>query len=126
MVLGMTNISSATVRFQTDRTAIETELAAIQSAWSAQGIATKVMDEHGEIDPDAELELLDRLPAMRNLMDSEDGTFISVATHAQIVASDEAGETGVFLIDADGDVIGEQDENQPWVPQPVRRVYVEA
>jgi hypothetical protein len=57
----MTNISDATVRFQTDRAAVEAGLAAIQTAWSAQGIATKVMDESGEIDPDAEAELLDRL-----------------------------------------------------------------
>jgi hypothetical protein len=58
----MTNLSDSTVRFQTDRETVEAKLTEIGVEWLAQGIETPVVDETGEIDPDAELELLDRLP----------------------------------------------------------------
>lgn len=57
----MTNIASAAVRFQADRATIQRHLDEIQAEWTSQQVVTPVMDDQGEIDPDAELELLDRL-----------------------------------------------------------------
>ena len=62
---------------------------------------------------------------MRYLRDAETTEPIGEATPEQIAASDrESAGGGHFLVDWDGDVVGPQDENQPWA-QPVRRVYVE-
>jgi hypothetical protein len=56
----MTNIANATVRYQATREEIEAALEAIQAQWHREGIQTPVMDETGEIHPDAEAELLER------------------------------------------------------------------
>lgn len=61
----------------------------------------------------------------RVLMDAETAESIGPATPDQIVASDDAGDTGIILIDGDGDVIGPWEEFEPGTVQPVRRVYVE-
>jgi hypothetical protein len=137
----MTNIASATVRFQTDRQILQQHLDEIQAEWTAHGIETPALDASGDIHPDAEAELLARLarsaPAAyapgqswatglvgnAYLYDADDASLIGDATAEQIVGSAEA-ETGIILIDGDGDVISEQDVNESWVPQPVRRVYV--
>lgn len=63
---------------------------------------------------------------MRNLIDAESNDTIGTATAEQIAASDSDGTGGgIILIDGDGDVVGPQDEHQPWIPQPVRRAYVD-
>lgn len=124
----MTNIAAAVVRFQADRATIERHLGEIQAAWTHQGIETPVVGESGDIDPDAEIEMLDRLPFPQTgytLMDADTAEGIGFATGAQAKASLLAGDTGIILIDADGDVVAPQDEHQPWVPQPIRRVYVD-
>jgi hypothetical protein len=58
----MTTLTEAPTRFQCDRDTIVSTLDALQDEWTALGITTPVMDETGEIDPDAEYELLQRLP----------------------------------------------------------------
>lgn len=63
---------------------------------------------------------------MATLMDAHTGEPIGDATAAQIEASDGAGDTGIILVDAEGYVVAPQEENQPWIVQPVRHAYVEA
>jgi hypothetical protein len=58
----MTNIASSAVRFQTDQDTVRRHLDEIQAEWTEQGIVTPVLDETGGIDPDAEAELLARIP----------------------------------------------------------------
>ena len=55
------------------------------------------------------------------LYDADTADCLGVATDDQIEASDNAGDTGIFLVDADGDVVsaGSWDAQQPGV----RRVY---
>ena len=125
----MTNIASSAVRFQADAETVRQHLDEIQAEWTQQGIETPVLDAYGDIDPDAEAELLERLPVADHdyvLMDAETAEPIGPASVEQVKASLRAGDTGIILIDADGDVVAEQDANQPYTPQPVRRVYAEA
>lgn len=60
----------------------------------------------------------------RNLLDADTTEFVSIATAAQIEASDAAGDTGIIRIDSDGDVVepGSWSYDQPGT----RTVYVEA
>jgi hypothetical protein len=57
-----------------------------------------------------------------DLMDADTGDKIGAATPAQIEASLAAGDTGIILIDADGDVV----DDGTWAAQQpgVRRVWV--
>lgn len=53
--------SSVVVKFQTDRETIAKALEEIAADWAEQGIDTPVIDQDGDIDPDALAELAERL-----------------------------------------------------------------
>lgn len=54
--------STTLIQFQpATRSEIVTALEAIQAEWAALGIDTPVIDDMGDIDPDARIELAERL-----------------------------------------------------------------
>ena len=61
----MTNLygGEAVVRFQADRDTLKRYLVDIQAEWDRLGLSEPAVDEDGEIHPDAEIELVERLPA---------------------------------------------------------------
>lgn len=65
----------------------------------------------------------------RYLYDADTAEAIGPATPTQCAASDAAaerdGDSGVFLMDRDGDPVAEHDADQPYTPGPVRRVYTD-
>jgi hypothetical protein len=62
----------------------------------------------------------------RHLLNADTAIWLGAATDEQIAASDAAGDTGIITIDAEGSVIPEHEQGQPWVIPPLRRVYVES
>ena len=66
---------------------------------------------------------LDYLQAIPMLIDSETNVQLRPATPDEITASNRA-ENGLFMIDAAGDIVDERDRNQPWIVQPVKKVWV--
>ena len=57
----MGTITDAIIQFNADRDRVLTALGQIQYEWQSLGITTPVVDDAGEIDQDALLELADRL-----------------------------------------------------------------
>ena len=57
----MATITTAATQFQTSREDIRQALTAIQADWDAGGIDLQALTDEGDIDPDAILELANRL-----------------------------------------------------------------
>ena len=57
----MATITTAVTQFQTSREDIRQALTTIQAEWDAEGINLQALTEDGDIDPDALLELANRL-----------------------------------------------------------------
>ena len=57
----MATITTAVTQFQTSREDIRQALTAIQAKWDAGGIDLQALTDEGDIDPDALLELANRL-----------------------------------------------------------------
>lgn len=58
---------------------------------------------------------------MATLIDDATGQPFRPATQAEIDAADASG---FLLLDADDNIIGQADVTEPWVAQPVRKVWV--
>ena len=57
----MATITTAVTQFQASREDIRQALTTIQAEWDAEGINLQALTEDGDIDPDALLELANRL-----------------------------------------------------------------
>ena len=57
----MATITTAVTQFQASREDIRQALTDIQAEWDAEGIDLQALTEEGDIDPDALLELANRL-----------------------------------------------------------------
>ena len=57
----MATITTAVTQFQASREDIRQALTAIQAEWDTEGIDLQALTEDGDIDPDAILELSNRL-----------------------------------------------------------------
>ncbi len=66
---------------------------------------------------------LDYLQAIPMLIDSETSVQLRPATPDEITASILAAN-GLILLDAAGEMIDESEATQPWVVQPVKKVWV--